>query len=137
MEQENLKYRIWDIKAKEFVDINEWNSNYVLGADGKLYDNDYDDGLSLMHKTRRNRFIILLYSGLKDSKGVEVYEGDVLASIDGLGNPQRRVVEYKSYGFEHDDEGIGFDIGHNIKTKISNELVIGNIYQNPELLMPL
>ena len=69
------------------------------------------------------------YVGLKDSKGKEIYEGDIVANE--LGN-QKWEVRYVSNGFV----GVIPD-EHDLQlwpTTCENIEVIGNIYENPELL---
>lgn len=74
--------------------------------------------------------ILMQYTGLKDKNGVEIYEGDI-CHVDGLGNCEVGVcglygTVFKSNGYEH-------PVIDSIAENDSFE-VIGNIYENPELL---
>jgi uncharacterized phage protein (TIGR01671 family) len=73
-------------------------------------------------------FIIMQYTGLKDKNGVEIYEGDIISY--GYGN--NGLIEwYQDYCQFSVNIGDGIDpqeVGDWCK-------VIGNIYENPELLM--
>ena len=98
--------------------------------------------------------ILMQYTGLKDKNGKEIYEGDVVKSsvcIDGTGCEYTGVgvVKYSEYGnrgyclFDNYESGVeksypkhvldmmDFDLSGDYKRHYE---VIGNIYENPELL---
>ena len=69
--------------------------------------------------------ILMQYTGLKDKKGKEIYEGDILKNEWG----QKSKVEYGEFY----DNGI-YISGFGISVCPEESEVIGNIYKNPELL---
>ena len=69
------------------------------------------------------------YTGIKDINGVEIYEGDIV-SADGMSND---VIIFKDGGFNLE----GGEYSENLLYQLiyyGNYKVIGNIYDNPELL---
>lgn len=116
----------------------EW-SNYVIGEVYNPEENEY-------HAIVRGdtRFILLQYTGLKDKNGKEIYESDILEHSQheytekfevcyGLGNYDSGV--YKFIGFYLKKISNGDDDGYTGYMFDTNYIeVIGNIWQNPELL---
>lgn len=114
------------------MDTNEWayGSLLISEPEGKLEPLHYficsiDKG---MHRVKPDT--IGQYTGLKDSALAEIYEGDILECTLGW----KYVVEWE----EDTGRFIGFTIENERKTcyvgREPKSKMIGNIFENPELL---
>ena len=133
-----IKFRAWDKKEKKMVSNPiTWNED----CEGCVEDKGINDGF-----VDWGNWELMQYTGLKDSKGKEIYEGDIVTyNITGwdeeineeYNNQFKGIVEYY-----YDKFVIKFS--ESKLSKISHELgmareskVIGNIYENPDLINPL
>ena len=128
-----VKFRIWDKEYEEFIQFNKMG----FLEDGSLW---YVQGVDENEKEidppyfeNQNDWELMQYTGLKDKNGVEIYEGDVLFHpLQG-----RRKVFYPysetvaSYGLRDIDNGFG----STLQDSHAVWEVIGNIYDNPELVV--
>lgn len=74
--------------------------------------------------------ILMQYTGLKDKNGREIYEGDLAKSIYGIGSVKQDDRGYR-FEFALDEDSLWcMATGQEGK----DFEVIGNIYENPELL---
>lgn len=85
--------------------------------------------------------VLMQYTGLKDKNGVEIYEGDIvkygtwaLESADYYRDSKRRIINIvfnpkKAAYMASDNDVWNFAIYSDVE-------VIGNIYENPELIKP-
>jgi hypothetical protein len=71
---------------------------------------------------------LMQYTGLQDKHGVDIYEGDIVRHSGTPGEPAMQVHWQGNYAAWH--------ASHNALTKAFTDSckVIGNIYENPELL---
>lgn len=124
-----IKFRAWSQTAKTMYtkvmvgNISDPNSeDYTANSifiDGEWVNSDEHDSIEWMQ-----------YTGLKDRKGVDVYDGDIVL-CDKWNEPQ--LVFWDKFSFtcfipEIEDYSLAFLAGY------KNFKVIGNIYENPELL---
>lgn len=127
-----IKFRAWDRTDKlMYVDIQDGinfddGSHYSFSQFLQWSGNDDDYHV----------WEVMQYTGLKDKNSKEIYEGDIVNHGDNYPSIVRFGI--KSYGFEleepgYDDEGYG-SRWHEFIYLTSPIEVIGNIYENPELL---
>ena len=80
---------------------------------------------SLSHVIASSNYAVAQYTGLKDKNGQEIYEGDVLRYL----GQSRFYDSVKIVVWENKTAFNGFLI-----SKSTDYEIIGNIYENPELL---
>ena len=115
-----IKFRAWDLKAKRMDEV--WPTPNGCGF--------YDDRSKDVHEYFDGMYSdVMQYTGLKDRSGKEIYEGDVL---DDNHDGWLWVVGFNDRGCfiahapDEKSEWVLLDDYH--------FSVIGNIYENPELL---
>lgn len=103
-----IKFRAWDTKR------NRWCDSFSVNGVGAV---DASEGVILMQ-----------YTGLKDKNGKEIYEGDVVKWGAGV----KETVIFRDAKFCI--EGIDSYSIPLLKNDCKDFEIIGNIYENPELL---
>lgn len=78
-----------------------------------------------------NNVIIMQYTGLKDKNGVEIYEGDVLSGW--IGSHWHSGEDKFEEVVKYDEKTASYNFAA-IEVRYGDLRVIGNIYENPELL---
>lgn len=128
----DIKFRAWD-KERRMMQPFAFIST-VRGNEPETLEDAFD--------IAEYRYQLMQYTGLKDKNGVEIYEGDVIKAKHDDGRYDVGEVVYGSKG--------AFclhlpNVATGIKTPLLNYIhgimfaefdfeVIGNIYENPELL---
>lgn len=126
-----IKFRIWDKELKEshiekLQDLCE--DDYWYDGETEVWSVLYDCN------NKQERFIAMQFTGIHDKNGKEIYEGDIISN----GYEKCIVVWVKKYaGFmlklinkEYEDK----EWTNPMIDLRNDEEVIGNIYENPELL---
>jgi hypothetical protein len=131
-----IKFRVWDLKRKKMSE--------PFGLEEYAYDqdNEYGSGEFSIYNpdTPQTLNTVMQFTGLKDKNGKEIYEGDVvyreILSSDDPALPGR----YRESGSIECSWGVyRVKLGEewailSVDVSAMSLEVIGNIYENPELL---
>lgn len=141
-----IKFRAWDKYDKVLRRVADMNFSQWWLAVGELRpettsgfeagdEHDFDD-----NDDRCNRFIIEQFTGLKDSKGTEIYEGDIV-SYDSIWCEGDETDPHVSNGIGpviYDEKTASYVVVGNMmlaEVVLQDRYeVIGNVHENPESL---
>ena len=130
-----IKFRAW---VKE--DYNNEIANNSKGMyTGFSFENVYSgrdeantdcENGKFLSEPKWENLILMQFTGLKDKNGKEIYEGDIVKMVHGGKIFQ---IKYMGAGFMYKNEN---DLEYPNHNNAGNSEVIGNIYENSELLAP-
>lgn len=141
----DIKFRIYDTDEKEM--FYQEDIDYIDFFTGIVFIRE-EDGYDYLIDSRSDGKL-MQYTGLKDKNGKEIYEGDILRckclKKCKLDSCAEKVIQYKNSLIEWWESGcnLGYRLRDSkgktmmIKPTHLNTMeveVIGNIYENPELL---
>ena len=140
-----IKFRVWNgIEMEYNIMVGKFGVFYVNPSNNGLDEND-SASLSPYNTKYFDDIPLMLFTGLKDKNGKEIYEGDIcifhMPNDWGDDGKLSRKVDNRIITFEWNNNGWnlkGFNIlnGTYYFGSIEGDMleIIGNIYQTPELL---
>lgn len=120
------KLRVWDTVKKAMHDVQAivYTEERVYPIYSKLIRKYIPFGEA----------ILMQYTGLKDKNGVEIFEGDVVEYIDGEFSFIGKVIKSQLGTYVTGSDNHSFEDFTDETTMVSDISVLGNIYENPNLL---
>ena len=117
----NKKYRVWDNKGKCWV-----SCNVIFDYSGVLF---WSYGYEVKFIADSDRYDVQLFTGFKNDAGKKIYQGDILS-----GDYPDEVIWDNDRGQWMLRNSVGPDDTLWEIMRDNNPKIIGNIYENPELL---
>lgn len=132
-----IKFRVWDKVNKKMINLRPMEATISIGSHlcfgceewGHNYEDEFID----------ENFELIQFTGLKDKNGKEIYERDILAPMSNDFQPKYKgnwIVDFEGGTYiakckdgkeSHWLPYWSYDIYAEVE-------IIGNIYENPELL---
>lgn len=123
-----LKFRVWDKERETFL------NNVFIGLDGKLYQFSKVTifGIAITYLDSENKNISK-FTGLHDKNGKEIFEGDIIKIKDET----YRITYngcFSSFDMTNIDKAKQYKDLYILNRDYQKSEIVGNIYQNRELL---
>ena len=121
-----IKFRAWDKATRKILEVIEID---FQGMEILVIDHEEQEAREAVH----GHYELMQYTGLKDKNGTEIYEGDIVEYHDtSIKSDVISPVSWSAPMFVV-DSGLLYFISKE-DNKVFDGRIIGNIYENPELL---
>ena len=125
-----IKFRAYDKFAEKMMDDEDIG---ILPSNDTIGTTSY--GNVTLINVSNEHYVIMQYTGLKDKNSVEIYEGDIISRV---GSPTKYYTAKFDliFGLRFIDSGEYYVMPISPTDRPQTRIVVvGNIYQNPELLI--
>lgn len=147
-----MNYKKYGIGERE-IKFRAWDGQKIVDLKTNVWDFDFEDGIGMLigdeeaHFYEARKFvdnekpIFMQYTGLKDKNGKEIYEGDIIDIHQTVNGESRFIISQGDIGTVA-KYSYGRDYEYSIEELLEvntpdgdceNE-IIGNIFENPELI---
>lgn len=125
-----IKFRVWDKNKKVFIPTNSKAGVVLIDLEGNIRIAEWslgngDNSADSVYSPLKNQedFVIQQYTGIVDNNKTQIFEGDIIKSLSF----SKYVQEIEEYNYRI--------VTSYFKNEVPiDRLVVGNIFENPELL---
>jgi len=116
-----LKFRAWSVTDNRY--------SKPFGLDFSVLNYTDDDGLDVIKSKSLSNEVVQQFTGIKDRKGNDIYEGDIVKGIDASNENFTCIVNnvYGSFRIGEHNEALLYNLSHKLD-------VVGNVYENKDLI---
>lgn len=130
MAQREIKFRAWDKEAKRLGAVAHLDNLLTAGTMVVIRVNSPGSVQKIEKDLEEGAYELMQFTGLHDKNGKEIYEGDIIQIRDKWDDPELD----KEVGTVFYQNGAYWGLERLLGIVASYCKVIGNIYENPELL---
>ena len=133
-----IKFRAWRTDEKYMVTSDVGALTALRNCSGNKGLAEQAGFSNIDNQPNPDKFILMQYTGRKDINDKEIFEGDIV-SFDDCTSTESGYCERGCIGVvEWCDETVSFEVSNRLSAEsyevLDECVVIGNIYENPELL---
>ena len=119
-----LKFRAWQIENCEICEVTTIDYNGERFGFGRQLDDEHFNEPD--YWLRMDECILIQSTGMHDKNGVEIFADDIVVSSRGVGVVETKIGHAPQVTYKNGNDLLRF--------VFENLSVIGNSYENPELL---
>jgi uncharacterized phage protein (TIGR01671 family) len=122
-----IKFRAWDKKAQVMLPVEQWANKSWIAVPIQVGAEEWE-----LNQLKMEDIELMQYTGLKDKNGKEIYDRDIV-KMKSYSDDQLVVFDEMTMTGCGCHNGYGYELPQENNDPDEWE-IIGNIYENPELL---